>query len=157
MPLHYSIPLPGTSEHLDLEVGPFGAKHPTYQGRNVGSGWSASSKLEAGGKQFKITRGSYFANALPKIVIDGQEAKYFEPLPTSMKTIGVLTKIAMILGVINGFIFFIPGYIAFLVQQYLYRTMENKSTALIIALVTMLLSWLIVFWGVNFWYNLIFS
>jgi hypothetical protein len=155
MSIHYSIPLPGTSEHLDLEVGPFGGKKLTYQGRRVGSGWTASSKLDAGGKQFKITQRTSFAEALPRILIDDQVAQYFEPLPIGMTIIGVLTKIAMILGVINGIIFFIPGLLAFTLQQYLYRTMENKSLAVVIALITMALSWLIVLWGFYFWYNLI--
>ena len=156
MSSEYSIPLPGTAEHLDLQIGPLGGKKLTYHGRKVENALTSTTKLDVEGKQFKITQRSYFAEALPKILIDKQVVQYFEPLPVGMTIIGVLTKIAMILGVINGVIFFIPGLLAFYLQQYLYRKMDDKSIAVMIALVTMLLSWLIVAWGAYFWYNLIF-
>lgn len=158
MSLEYAIPLPGTSEHLDLQMGPLGSKKLTYRGRKVGGGFTSTVKLDVEGKQFKITQRSYFANSLPRVLIDKEEVKYFEPLPVEMTLIGILTKIAMILGIINGFLFLIPGLVSFHLQQYVYRKAgEDKSTALIVAGGSMILSWLIVLWGVYFWYNVLFN
>jgi hypothetical protein len=153
MSLEFSIPLPDTTEHLDLKVGPLGGRKLTYQGRKLFN----AAKLEVEGKRFKVVRRSYFANALPQIIVNKEEVQYFEPLPTGMVIVAVLTKIAMILGVINGVIFIIPGLLAFHLQQYLYRTMSSKSTAVVLSLVMMAFSWLIVIWGFYFWYSLLFG
>jgi uncharacterized membrane protein YjjP (DUF1212 family) len=88
---------------------------------------------------------------------ENEEIEYFEPLPVGMAILGVLTKIAALLGIINGVIFFVPGILAFYLQQYLYRSMDDKSSAVILAAGMMVTAWLFVILELYGWYLLLFA
>ena len=154
MSLKFAIPLPDSSGKLDLEYGSFGSKKVYFEGRQIAGGSKAKTKFTSGGTEYKLVLRSHFVDVLPKVVINGEVIGYFEPLDNVMFAIGLLAKIATILGVINGVVGIIPGLFANVWGQYAYRQMDNRTSATIIAGVLMVGAWLTVVLGVALWVRL---
>lgn len=142
----YSIPIGGSGEALEVKPGFFGSPI-TFQGQVLKTkfhwGYRSADVQTGDGQTHAIEIRPDYLDILPKIKLDGAEASYAPPQPTWAKALAVAAFLLFPLGfcLVGGAIAALIGAVAGYIVLYVAREMENKTTAILISIVSVVIAW----------------
>jgi len=142
---HYSVPLEDGGDPLELRMSIWTGAHLVYHGQRLRrSGLMPVFRLQdAQDRERTITLRSRFFDSLPRVLVDGKEVEYVEPLPwwgTMITATGPILVLVSLFG-IGDLAGATLGLVAYYLGQNAIRSAENPASGAMVAAGLAVLAW----------------